>query len=394
MRAMTTAAGLAAGLSMMWAVSAGADTIKVGVIGPMSGPFAYVGKDWANTIAAFQKAHGSAVKGHTIEVIYRDLPEINPGRAKALAQELVIKDKVQYLGGLFFTPDALAVGQVAQESKTPTVIFNAATWHILDKSEYQLRTSFTLPQVSVPVAKYALEKGIKKVVTLVSDFAPGLDAENAFISTFTAGGGQVVEKIRVPLKATDFGPFMQTAKGASPDAIFMFMPGGQTVFGTIKAYNENGLKAAGIRLLGTGETMETELPALGDAALGVETGYHYSPAHPSPANQAFLKSIAAVSPDAIVTVNTVAVWDGMTVIYKMIENTNGAADGAKAIASVKGMKWESPRGPVMIDAKTRALVQNVYMRVVDRDASGKLYNREFQTLEMQPDYGPLLPAPK
>lgn len=364
-----------------------ADVVKVGVIAPMSGTFALTGQVWEGAIKAYQKLHGTTAGGHTIEVIYRDMPEINPAQARALAQELVIKEGVQYLAGLYFTPDALAVAALAQEAKVPVVIFNASTSSILDKSEYLLRTSYTLPQVGVPVAKYALEKNVKSVVTLVSDFGPGLDAEKAFTTAFVAGGGKLIEGIRAPLKTTDFGPLMQRVKSLKPDALYVFAPGGPLTYALIKAYNEAGLKAAGVRFLGTAETDEDQLQTMGPEVLGFETGMFYSASHKSAKNEALIKTLQEVAPKAVPTVQLVNAFDGLHVIYHMVEATNGKRDGPKAIASAKGFSWESPRGPMKIDPNSRELVQNVYMRVVEKDPSGRYVNREFRTFEMQPDYG-------
>ena len=378
---------LAGVLALACGASALAQTVKVGIIAPLSGPFSSNGKIWEATVKAYQKIHGTQAGGATVEVVWKDLADINPAQARALAQELIVKDKVQYLGGLYFTPDALAVSAIAQEAKVPTVIFNAATSSILDKSEYLLRTSCTLPQLSVPAARYALEQKLRTVVTLVSDYGPGLDSENAFVKTFTAGGGQVLEQIRAPLKTSDFGPFMQKIKTIKPDAVFVFGPGGPPTYAIIKAYSEAGLKQAGVRFIGTNETSETDLPAIGDAALGLETVLHYSPAHESAMNQTFLKTSAELSPQVVHNDKSVGAYDGMAVIYRMVEATKGQRDPAKALAAVKGWQWESPRGPVKIDAQSRELVQNVYVRVVDKDASGRLRNREIKTYEMQPDHG-------
>lgn len=378
---------LAGVLALACGASALADTVKVGIIAPLSGPFSSNGKMWEATVKAYQKIHGTQAGGHTIEVVWKDLADINPAQARALAQELIVKEKVQYLGGLYFTPDALAVGAIAQEAKVPTVIFNAATSSILDKSEHLLRTSYTLPQVSVPAARYALDQKLRTVVTLVSDYGPGLDSENAFVKTFTAGGGQVLEQIRAPLKTSDFGPFMQKIKSLKPDAVFVFGPGGPPTYAIIKAYSEAGLKQAGVRFIGTGETSELDLPAIGDAALGLETALHYSPAHESAMNQAFLKTAAELAPQVVLNAASVGAYDGMAVIYRMVEATKGQRDPAKALAAAKGWQWESPRGPVKIDAQSRELVQNVYVRVVDKDAAGRLRNREIKTYGMQPDHG-------
>lgn len=378
---------LAGVLALACGASALAQTVKVGIIAPLSGPFSSNGKIWEATVKAYQKIHGTQAGGATVEVVWKDLADINPAQARALAQELIVKDKVQYLGGLYFTPDALAVSAIAQEAKVPTVIFNAATSSILDKSEYLLRTSCTLPQLVVPAARYALEQKLRTVVTLVSDYGPGLDSENAFVKTFTAGGGQVLEQIRAPLKTSDFGPFMQKIKTIKPDAVFVFGPGGPPTYAILKAYSEAGLKQAGVRFIGTNETSELDLPAIGDAALGLVTALNYSPAHESAMNQTFLKTSAELSPQVVHNVVSVGAYDGMAVIYRMVEATKGQRDPAKALAAVKGWQWESPRGPVKIDAQSRELVQNVYVRVVDKDASGRLRNREIKTYEMQPDHG-------
>ncbi|MBL0917193.1 MAG: ABC transporter substrate-binding protein [Hydrogenophaga sp.] len=378
---------IAGALALACAATAFADTVKVGIIAPLSGPFSSNGKMWEATVKAYQKMHGTKVGDTTIEVVWKDLADINPAQARAHAQELIVKDKVQYLGGLYFTPDALAVGAIAQEAKVPTVIFNAATSAILDRSEYLLRTSYTLPQVTVPAARYALDQKLRTAVTLVSDYGPGLDSEAAFVKTFTAGGGKVVEQIRAPVKTSDFGPFMQKIKSLKPDAVFVFGPGGPPTYAIIKAYSEAGLKQAGVRFIGTGETSELDLPAIGDAALGLETALHYSPAHESALNQAFLKTAAEIAPQTVLNAVSVGAYDGMAVIYRMVEATKGQRDPAKALAAVKGWQWESPRGPVKIDAQSRELVQNVYVRVVDKDSAGRYRNREIHTYEMQPDHG-------
>jgi len=371
------------------AFPAQADVVKVGVIAPMSGTFALTGQTWEGAIKAYQKLHGTKAGGHTIEVIYRDLPDMNPAQARAVAQELVIKEGVQYLAGLYFTADALAVAALAQEAKVPVVIFNASTSSVLGKSEYLLRTSYTLPQMGVPVAKYAREKNVKSVVTLVSDFGPGLDAEKAFTTAFVAGGGKVIEGIRAPLKTTDFGPLMQRVKSLKPDALYVFAPGGPLTYALVKAYNEAGLKAAGVRFLGTAETDEDQLQTIGPDVLGFETGMFYSASHSSPLNSAVIKTLHEVAPKAVPTVQLVNAFDGLHVIYHMVEATNGKRDGAKALASARGFSWESPRGPLKIDPSTRELLQNVYIRVVEKDPSGRYVNREFRTFEMQPDYGRL-----
>jgi branched-chain amino acid transport system substrate-binding protein len=385
MRAIRYLTCLAAAI-LLAAPVASAEPVKIGIIAPFSGPFSSFGETWKQGIAAYQKIHGKTPGGQDIELIFRDLTGPNPSEAKALAQELVIKDKVQYLGGVVFTPNAFAIAPVVEEAKVPTVIFNAATSSVLDKSKYFVRISYTLPQITVPIARFALEQNVKNVVTMVSDYAPGVDAETAFVKSFEGGGGKVTEKIRVPLKTTDFGPYLQRAKGMSPQALFIFFPGGPPSFGVIKAYKDNDLRGAGIRLFGTSEADERDLPAIGDAALGLESGMFYSGAHESPANKAFVDALKA-DPAALANASTLEGFDGISAIYRMIEATKGRRDPEAAMAALRGFAWESPRGPVRIDAKTRHIVQNVYIRKVEKNAEGRLVHKEFKTYEQQPDHG-------
>lgn len=367
--------------------SAGADTIKVGVIGTMSGPYALFGKNFKMGIDAWVAEHGTKVAGHDVEFIYRDEESPNPAKSKALAQELLVKDKVQYIAGLYFTPDALAVAPLLEEAKTPMIVFNAATSAIVEKSPYIVRTSFTMWQNTVPAAKVAKEKGAKKVAIAVTDYGPGVDAEAAFKKTFEADGGSVVESTRMPINTTDFSPIMQRIKDSGADTVFAFLPAGPPTLSFMKAYIDNGLKAAGVRLISLGDVLtEPDLPNIGDSSIGLLSTYHYAVSHASPENKAFLDLLmkgGAKLDD--VTMTSVAAYDGARVIYKMIEATKGQRDPEKAVAAVKGMKWVSPRGPVSIDPATRHITQNVYLREVAKDG-GKLINKELQTFEAQPDW--------
>lgn len=360
--------------------------IKIGVLGPFSGPFAHYGTLFKAGAEAYLDSQGGKLAGKSIELIYRDTGGPNPGQTKSLVQELIVKDKVDYLGGFIFTPNAFAAAPLAQQSGTPMVVWNAATSSITDKSEYIVRTSYTLWQVTVPLAQWAAKNGITKVVTAVTDYGPGIDAETAWKSEFTKQGGTVVESIRMPLATTDFAPFIQRIKASGAQAVYTFLPGGPPNLGFVKAYNENGLAKAGIRFLGTAETDEYDLQKFGDAALGLTTAYHYSGAHDSPANKKFVAALAAKNPQAVANYASVGAWDGMHVIHKMIEATGGQRDGLKAVTAVRGMKWESPRGPVQIDPKTRHIVQNVYLRKVEK-AGNVLVNKEVENFGMHGDYG-------
>ena len=363
-------------------------TIKVGVIGPLSGPFALQGKNFKAGIDAYFALNGNKVGANTIEIVYRDLPEADPAKSKALGQELIIKEKVQYLAGVYFTPDALALTPLLEQGNVPLVIFNAATSVITTKSPLVVRTSFTIWQNASPMAKVAIERGVKKVITTVTDYGPGLDAEAAFKKNFEAAGGTVVEALRMPLKTNDFGPIMQRIKDSGADGVFAFVPAGPTALSFTKAYIDNGVKDKGIKFMATGDlTQEADLAAMGDAALGIMTTFHYALSHKSPENKKFVAAAAkAIGSAAELNFPAVGAFDGMRVIAKMIEATDGKQDAAKAVAAVKGFAWESPRGPVKIDPETRHVTQNIYLRVVEKEG-GELINKEIATFAEQRDSG-------
>lgn len=380
---------VAAFAAMLMGGVAHADTIKVGVVGPFSGPFALQGKNFKAGIDAYMALNGSTVGDDTIEIIYRDVPTADPAQSKALSQELVVKEGVHYLAGFYFTPDAMAATPLLEQANVPMVIMNAATSAIVTKSPYVVRTSFTTWQTSTPIAKVAFDEGVKKVISLVSDYGPGVDAENAFKAGFTAAGGEVVETIRMPLQTNDFSPIMQRIKDSGAEGVFAFLPSGPTTLGFVKSFNENGLKDAGVKFFAPGDlTQESDLPALGEAALGLKTTFHYAVSHDSPENKTFVEAASkAIGNPAELSFPAVGAYDGMHVIYKMIEATGGEQDAAKAVEAVKGLSWESPRGPVTIDAETRHITQNIYLREVSKADDGTFYNKEIQTFEKQGDPG-------
>jgi branched-chain amino acid transport system substrate-binding protein len=368
--------------------TASADTIKVGVIGPFSGPFALQGKNFKAGIDAYFAMKGKSVAGHDIEIVYRDVDQANPTKSKALAQELIVQEKVQYLGGFYFTPDAMAVAPLLEQGNVACVVFNAAASAIVLKSPYFVRTSFTLWQTTAPMARAAYARGIRKVITTVSDYGPGVDAETAFKKTFEAQGGQILDSIRMPIRTADFSPIMQRIRDSGAQAVFAFLPSGPTTLGFLKAFEDNGLKQKGIQFIATGDlTQEPDLPALGEQVRGVLTTFHYSIAHDSDINRRFVAAAnKAIGNPADLSFPAVGAFDGMRVIAKMIEATGGKQDAAKAVDAVKGFAWESPRGPVKIDPNTRTIVQNIYLRKVD-EVKGKLINREIETFPDQPDPG-------
>ncbi len=364
------------------------DSIKIGVIAAFSGPFADYGKQMEGGIKAYMAQHGDSVAGKKIEIIIKDTTGPSPEIAKRLAQELVVRDKVDFLAGFGLTPEALAVAPIAEQAKKPMIIMNAATSAITTKSNYIVRFSMTLPQISAPMATWAVKNNIKKVVTLVADYGPGIDAEAAFKTELVKGGGAVVEAIRVPLRNPDFSPYIQRIKNAKPDAVFIFVPAGEQSIAFMKGYRERGLAEAGIKVIATGDlTDDHVLPAMGDATLGVITTFHYSAAHKSPENQAFLKSFAEANPKSgRPNFMAVAAYDGMAAIYEVVRKLNGKIDGDQAMAILKNIKLNSPRGPIAIDPNTRDVIQTVYVRKVEK-INGEPYNVEFDKFTDQKDPG-------
>jgi branched-chain amino acid transport system substrate-binding protein len=354
------------------------EVVKIGMILPMTGPFASTGRQIEANAKLYMVQHGTTVAGKKIELIVKDDAGV-PDNTKRLAQELIVNDKVAFLAGFGLTPLALATAPLATEAKVPMVVMAAATSVVTEKSPYIVRTGFTLPQVTVGIADWAAKNGIKKVVTLVSDYGPGIDAEAAFKARFTAAGGQVLEELRVPLRNPDFAPFLQRVRDAKPDAVFVFVPSGAgAIF--MKQFTERGLDKSGIRLIGTGDVTDDDiLNDMGDVALGVVTSFHYSAAHNSDVNKAYVADFKKANPAMRPNFHGVGGYDGMQLIYKALEATKGSTNGDALVAAMKGMAWESPRGPITIDPQTRETIQNVYIRKVER-FNGELYNVELETI--------------
>ncbi len=364
------------------------EPVRIGVIAPFSGSFADYGKQFDVGIKAFQKIHGDTVAGRKVEIIRRDTGGPMPEVAKRLAQELVVRGKVDFLAGFGLTPEALAVADVATQARKPMVVFNAAASIIPTRSPYIVRTSMTLPQVSAPLGTWAARHGIARVVTLVADYGPGSDAEAAFKKTFTAGGGRIIEALRTPLQNPDFGPYIQRVKDAKPDAVFIFVPSGEQSIAVMKAYRERDLAAAGIKAIGTGDVTDDHiLDALGDAAIGMITTSHYSAAHDSPENRAFLQAAAEVAPGSgRPNFMAVGAYDGMAAIYEVIRRVPGTPDADAAMPILRTFKTMSPRGPIAIDPATRDIVQDIHVRRVER-RGGELWNIEFDRFERVADPG-------
>ncbi len=382
--AAVVATAMAAAMSVSYAIAQ--NVIKIGLVAPFSGPFAEYGQQMEGGIKAYLTQNGDIVAGRKVQVIVRDTTGPSAEVGKRVAQELVVRDNVDFLAGFGFTPESAATAAVATEAKKPMIIMNASSAGLTARSPYMVRVSFSFPQVTIPMAQWAAKNGFKRVVTLVSDYAPGIDAETAFKTAFTAAGGQVIESVRVPLSNPDFAPFIQRVKDAKPDGFFAWVPAGEQGVALMKAYRERGLQQAGIKFISLGDVMDDHvLASIGDDALGTVTSQHYSNVHNSPENEAFLKAFAAANGSKLrPTFMAVQAYDGMAVIFEITKKLNGTIDGDKAMEVVKGLKIASPRGPIMIDPQTRDIVQTVYIRRVEK-AGGRLENVEF---EKYPDVKP------
>jgi branched-chain amino acid transport system substrate-binding protein len=357
------------------ASAAGQGTVKVGMVMPMTGPLAAAGQQVIAGARLYIKQHGDRVVGKQIELIVRD--DASSGETgKRLIQELVVNDKVDVIaGGL--TADLVPSAALLTEAQKPTVIMLSSTTAVVEKSPFFVRTSCTLAQSSAIMADWAVKKRLSKAVTLVTEFAPGVEAEETFTNNYKAAGGQLIEAIRVPLRSPDFAPFLQRVKEASPQALFVFIPSTQAA-AFARQFVERGLDKAGITLIGPGDLTDDEaLQNMGDAMLGTVTAHFYSAAHASALNKAFTE---AYLQEAKVRANFMAVsgYDGMHLIYEVLKKAGGSADGKTLVAAMKGMSWESPRGPISIDRDSGDVVHNIYIRKVEK-VDGELRNMEFET---------------
>ena len=342
------------------------DTVKIGVILAYSGPFGDLARQMDDGIKLYMKQNGDTVAGKKIEIIRKDSETIAPPVATRLAQELVTRDKVDILAGFTLSPNTIAVSKVSADAKKFMVIMNAATTVIITMSPYSVRTSVTLPSVGMTAGTWAYKSGIRKAYTMVSDFAPGKDAEAAFHGAFKAAGGEIVGSVRMAVKNPDFSAYVQRAKDLNPQSIFMFIPAGAQPAALGKAFAERGIDAKKVKIIGTGEVVDdASLKGMGDAGIGILSVWHYDHNDPSPKNKEFVKAYNAEfkrNPDF----GAVGGYDGMHLIYEVLKKTGGKTDADALVAAAKGMKWESPRGPMQIDSQTRDIVQNIYIRRVEK----------------------------
>ena len=355
-------------------------TVKIGLILPYSGQFADTATQMDNAIKLYLKQKGDTVAGRKLEFVRKDSGGIAPDVAKRLAQELIVRDNVDLLAGFILTPNALAVGDVSAEAKKFMVVMNAATAIITTKSPYMVRTSLTLPQTSETFGTWAYRSGIRKVYTMVSDFGPGHDSEQGFQRAFKEAGGDIVGQVRMPVANPDFSAFVQRAKDVNPEAIFVFIPGGTQPAALGKAFHERGIDPRKIKILGSGEvTGEQALKGMGDAGLGILSAWHYDYNFDSPLNKAFVKAYNddyKRNPDLF----SIGGYDGMHLIFEVLKKTGGKTDTESLIAAAKGLKWESPRGPMWIDPETRDVVQTIYIRRVEK-VGNELVNVVFDKVE-------------
>lgn len=360
------------------------ETVKIGIILPYSGQFADAAAHMDNAIKLYMEQHGREVAGKTIEIIRKDVGGIAPDVAKRLAQELIVREDADILAGFLLTPNALAAGDVSAEAEKFMVVMNAATAIITTKSPYMVRTSLTVPQLNEAFGAWAAEQGIKTAFTMVADYGPGHDAEQAFHRGFTEGGGEIVGSVRMPVANPDFSAFVQRAKDANAEAVYIWVPGGAQPAALAKALANRGVTPENTKILGQGEvTSEDALANMGDEAVGMITVLHYDRSHESEKNAEFVKAYNEAfgrNPDFFAA----GAYDGMHLIYEALKKTNGDTSAEALVEAAKGMEWESPRGPVSIDPETRDIVQNVYIREVQKK-DGELVNVEIDKVEKVKD---------
>jgi branched-chain amino acid transport system substrate-binding protein len=379
-----TAAAAACGAFPRFALAA--DPVKVGLILPLSGPFSSTGRQVEAAARLYLARMGDTHGGRKVELLVRDDTGLAPETTKRIAQELITREKVAILAGFGLTPLALATAPVATEARVPMIVMAAATSIIPQRSPFIVRTGFTLAQVTAPLADWAAKDGLKQAITLVSDYAPGIDAEKTFVKRFTAAGGTVVDSLRSPLRSPDYGPFLQRVKDAKPQALFVFVPSGEGT-AVLKQFEDRGLREARVTLICTGDVLDDDLlEAIGVPAVGVISSHHYSAAHDSPENKAYVEAFIRANPGMRPNFHSVGGYDGMHVIAEALKKTRGDTDGEKMVEAMKGLAWTSPRGPMSIDAATRDVVQSVYIRrckLVD----GKPWNVEFDKVADMKDPG-------
>lgn len=377
-------------LMLPFGTASAAEVFKIGLIASYTGVFSTWGPQFENAIKAYQAIHGKSVKGPKgeeieVQIVPRDAASGGPDKAKQLAEELILREKVKMLAGFELSPHAMAVGELATQAKIPVVIMNAATASITRGSPYYIRTSLTIPQWSYTFGKWAAAHGYKKIFIATSDYAPGHDAEEYFDKGFTQGGGQIIGKLRTPLSTVDFAPYIERIKNAKPDALYLFQPGGTPSINFIKTFLARGLKEDGIQLMAGGELAEIFLPNFPDDAIGALSATHYTETNTLPENQQLRAKLKEMFGDKAVTdIASIAAWDGIKLIYKALEKVGADAPGLAYIDAMKGQRISSPRGEIVIDPVERDVIQNIYIRRLEK-IGGKLVNVDIETIPMVKD---------
>jgi len=358
------------------------EVIKIALVMPTTGVLAVVGKQAFAAARLYMAQYGDTVAGRKVELITRDDASA-PDVSKRIVQDLIVNEKVAVIGG-GITPNVLAIAPLVSETKTATVVMVSGTSIVTEKSPYFVRTSWTHAQQASVLANWVASNGAKRVAIICSDWAPGAEASGVFSETFTKAGGEVVENIKVPLANPDLAPFLQRARDSHPDTMFVFVPTGQAAT-LAKQFVERGLDKSGIRLIGPGDiTDDDDLPGMNDAMIGTITAGFYSAYHPSAMNKDYVAAFKKANPGMRPNFISVSAYDGMHLIYESLKKTDGKTDGDGLIGAMKGMAWESPRGPISIDPETRDIVQNIYIRKVEK-RDGELYNVEIFTAEAVKD---------
>lgn len=358
-----------------------ATPLKIGLIVTYSGPYADYGRQMDNGIALWLKQNGGQVAGRDIEIIRRDTGGAAPDLATRFARELITRDRVNFIIGLDFSPNAMAIAPVLTQARIPCIILNASASEIPGRSDYIARISFTVAQVSAPMGTWAGRQGIKTAMTIVADYSSGADSEAAFKEAFEAEGGTVTAALHVPMSNPDFSAYVQRIRDEQPEAVFFFFPSGDLPNNFLRAAQERGLAEAGIRLLATGEAMDDSyMQAAGDAGLGLITTHHYSSAHESDLNRQFIDGYRTEYGDYPANYMAMTAYDGMAVLNQVLLATGGDTDGDAVMEALKGLQLESPRGPIEIDAQTRDIVQTVYVRRTEL-VDGKLACIEFDQFD-------------
>jgi branched-chain amino acid transport system substrate-binding protein len=380
-------ASAALGASALFAPAVfAAQPVRIGLILPLTGPFTSTGRQVETAVRLYLSRNGDTIAGRKLELLVRDDTGLAPETTKRLAQELVARDKVAFLAGFGLTPLAFAAAPVATEARVPMIVMAAATSVIPQRSPFIVRSGFTVPQITAPIAWWGARQGLKRVVSMVTDYAPGIECEKTFVKHFTDRGGTLAQTLRTPLRNPDYGPFLQRVKDARPDALFLFVPSGEGA-AVMKQFAERGLREAGIRLICTGDVLDDDLlEAIGKPALGIVSSHHYSAAHDSPENREYVDAFTKAAPGMRPNFMSVGGYDGMHVICEAMKKTGGDPDGERLVNAMKGLSWISPRGPMSIDPATRDVVQDVYIRRCEmRD--GKPWNIEFDRIERVSDPG-------